>query len=372
MTALPTLPAPDAPDILEKSNETMEWLRANIKVGYTTERGPAWWANAVTKAGQWEIPDGSHFEGPVPIEAVRELLDVQFVKGTVHVTYTDTDGNVQVSGDEKVQPVVNASTGKIFSFPKEGYKIHPYLETLHGFIQAIQYDQAVAVGSVGLLKEGGQAFLQAVLPETIEVEGYGYQPYMLAATSVDLSRATSYTTGALGAVCDNTVRNALKEALTALKIRHSRFSGVAVQAAREKLGLRLQAVGEEFGEMITELTKVDVSDKDFRLWLDEIQPRVKPDPESSTGGPRYTNAEAKRAEYTRLWKKDEKVAPWSGTAFGILQLDNTYRTWEGKVTGAGGRIEQNYRRLVRGDTAAADVDALATLAKVQKRTLTVV
>ena len=46
--------------------------------------------------------------------------------------------------------------------------------------------------------------------------------------------------------------------------------------------------------------------------------------------------------------------------------------WEGKVTGAGGRIEQNYRRLVRGDTAAADVDALATLAKVQKRTLTVV
>src|SRR5580765_4669049 len=89
---LPTLPSPAAFDILEKSAETMNWLRDNIKVGFTDERGPAWWANATTKAGQWEIPDGSHFPGAVPMEVVLAQLDVQFAKGTVHVTYEDEAG----------------------------------------------------------------------------------------------------------------------------------------------------------------------------------------------------------------------------------------------------------------------------------------
>jgi len=75
---LPVLPAPAVPDIMEKSAETMTWLRQNIKVGYVSERGPAWWANgAITKDGTWDtIPDGSHFEGPVPMEEVRKLLDI--------------------------------------------------------------------------------------------------------------------------------------------------------------------------------------------------------------------------------------------------------------------------------------------------------
>ena len=191
---LPALPSPAVADIAEKSNETIEWLRQNIRVGFTSKRGPAWWANVKTKGGSWEqIPDGSHFDGPVPMEEVRKLLAVPFAKGTVHVTYEDESGQRQVATDPAVQPIVCITTGKIFSYPKSGYKIHPYLETLSDFIKAIQYDQAVAVGSVGLLKGGGQAFLQAVLPQTLEVAGYGYQPYLLGVTSVDLSRSTSYT-----------------------------------------------------------------------------------------------------------------------------------------------------------------------------------
>jgi hypothetical protein len=152
------------------------------------------------------------------------------------VEHEDENGSVRTTTDPRTQPIVNSRNGQVFSYPKDGYRIRPYLETLHDFIEAIQYDQAVAVGSVGLLKRGGQAFLQARLPETLAVAGYGYQPYVLAVTSVDMSRSTSYSTGALGAACDNTVTNALTEALTTLKIKHTRFSGSSVQGAREWLG----------------------------------------------------------------------------------------------------------------------------------------
>jgi phage/plasmid-like protein (TIGR03299 family) len=366
-TALPNLPAPNVADIAEKSRETMEWLRNNIKIGYTDERGPAWWANATTKDGQWQIPDGSHFDGPVPMEEVRKLLDVPFAKGAVHVTYADEDGNTQVAADPDTAPIVNMRTGQVFSYPSKGYRIHPYLDTLASFMQAIQFDQDVAVGSVGLLKRGGQAFVQARLPETLEVAGYGYQPYMLAVTSVDLSRSTSFTTGALGAVCDNTVSNALAEALTALRIRHTSNSVLSVQSARESLGLRLRETGEQMGQMIDGLTRIDVSEADFEAWTDEMVPPVKPDPKSATGGRAFTLAEAKRAEINRLWTADAKVKPWAGTGFGILQLDNTLRTWGGRVTGDGGRIEQNFARMADGRTAKADALALDTLARVLDR-----
>jgi len=366
---LPPLPSPSNVDILEKSTETMEWLRSNILVGYTDERGPAWWAaGAVTRDGTWSaIPDGSHFPGPVPIEVVRAQLDVPLVKGASHVTYLDEAGERQVSSDEDTAPIVNARTGQVFGYPKKGYKIHPYLETLHGFIEQILLDESVGVGSVGLLKKGGVAFLQAVLPEVLEVEGYGYQPYVLGVTSADLSRATSFGTGAKGAVCDNTVTAALAGALTSFKYRHTSGSAPKVQAARERLGVRLVQAGEEIAEAITALTKVDVSDAEFSAWLDMTAPVPDPDPKSSTGGPAFTFATAKRGEMSRLWTQDPKVRPWAGTAFGVYQADNTYRTWTQRVAGAS-RMERNLANDALGETASADRKALDALARVKDRT----
>src|SRR5215831_7704846 len=246
---LPALPSPAVPDIMEKSAETMNWLRENIAVGYTDERGPAWWANAITKDGQWEIPDGSHFDGPVPMEKVTKILDVKLVKGKVHVTYEDGDGR-QVIADEDVAPIVNLRSHTVMAYPKKGYRIHPYLETLHGFTDQILDSGDVGVGSVGLLKKGGVAFLQARLQEEFEVAGYGYQPYVTAVTSADLSRRTQWVTGALGAVCDNTLIRTLDGALTAFGYKHTRRSLPRVQEARDALGIKLRAVATEMGKTI--------------------------------------------------------------------------------------------------------------------------
>lgn len=366
-TQLPALPSPAAVDIMEKSSETMLWLRENVKVGFTDERGPAWWAaGAVTKDGKWDtIPDGSHFPGAVPLEVVTAQLDVPLVKGTVHVTYEDADGHRQVAADPDTAPIVNARTGRVFSYPSKDYKIHPYLVTLHDFMRQIQHDEEVAVGSVGLLKNGGQAFLQARLPETFEVEGYGYQPYLTAVTSADLSRATTWLTGGLGAVCDNTVSTAILKAVTTWKVRHSKNSDMKVQQARERLGIRLAKVGEQMGEAIESLCQISVTDAELAEWMDAMDYDI-PDPDTrySTGGPGFTKATDRQREMRRLWKEDAKVAPWAGKAFGVLQLDNTYRTWTKTVKGAN-RIERNFSNDATGQTRLLDLKALNALAKVK-------
>jgi phage/plasmid-like protein (TIGR03299 family) len=366
MTArLDKLPAPGSADILEKSAETLDWLRANVKVGFTDQRGPAWWANAQTKAGKLTIPDGSHFPGAIPLDVVTAQLDVRFAKGTSHVTYTDRDGRRQVTPDGRVGPIVNTGTGEVFSYPTAKYEIHPYLETLRDFIAAIQYEQELAVSSVGLLARGGQAFLQVVLPETLTVAGFGYQPYMLGATSVDLSRKTSFSTGALAGVCDNTVNSALLAALTILKVSH-RTKLPPVSVARGALGLQLHEVGTAMGEAIAKLAEVPVTTADYRRWRDLMAPP--PARDAKARG--ITNATAKRAEYDRLWNRDPKVKPWKGTALGILQLDNTFRTWNDNAAKvAGGIMGRNFANAVSGTTARADRDAAEALARVLDRRL---
>lgn len=74
---LPTLDQPLAYDIAEKSQETLDWLAENIGVGFTDERGPAWWARENYMA------DGSHFTGPVPQWKVDEVLGIKFIEAPV-------------------------------------------------------------------------------------------------------------------------------------------------------------------------------------------------------------------------------------------------------------------------------------------------
>jgi len=339
---LPTLPSPSAYDVAEKSRETMEWLRSNIAVGYTSERGPAWWASgAATKDGTWTgIPDGSHFDGPVPQWRVDEILaSGALVEGAVTVTLPDGT----VIADESRKGIVRKSTGRVLYTPKQSYAVHQYAETLDGFLKRLAHEN-IPCSSVGLLQQGAVAFIQGRLPESHEVAGYGYVPYIGVVTSADGSLATTPHTGVLGEVCDNTVRNGLAGALTKFKIRHTSGSKPRVQEAREKLGIRLVQVAESFEEVVSGLVSIDVTDQDFRLWLDEMAP-VKDQDGKVKAGRSLTIAENKRDTLTRLWTKDEKVAPWAGTAFGSCLAS----PWDrGKLPYPRGRVRQRLRERAGG------------------------
>jgi phage/plasmid-like protein (TIGR03299 family) len=351
------------------SKETLNWLRSNIRVGYTGSDGPAWWA----ASGEY-MTDGSHFDGPVPVEEVERLLSVEFAEGTVFSTYTDADGNKQSVQDKTRKTIITPDNAAILGIFKLGYQVHGYKQWTADQIAAILDTSRGELGtkSVGLLKNRGVAFMQAQLTGSgLEVGGFEFTPYILAATSVDGSLSSTYATGVTAAVCDNTLSDALLNAITRFKVKHSRNSAGKLQDVRDKLGLVYQA-GDNFAQVAAALQSVEVTPADFRKWLDEMNgPVPAADPKSSTGGAKYTNAVKLRETYEAMWNHDAKVKPWAGTAFGVIQLANTYNTWKRNVSGAdGGRMERTYLNMVTGVTAKEDAQALDALASVMGERLT--
>jgi hypothetical protein len=69
---------------------------------------------------------------------------------------------------------------------------------------------------------------------------------------------------------------------------------------------------------------------------------------------------SKRASLQRLYDHDERVAPWSGTAHGVLQAVNTYEHHEGVVRGTT-RPERNMLRAVAGEFGKLDRKVFRTL-----------
>lgn len=362
------------------SKETQQWLIDNIRVGYTGTDGPAWWA----RSGEY-MTDGSHFEGPVPTEEVEKLLSVEFAEAQHHavrVEYFHTAGCGEAGKlyaecacprsettyvDKTRKDIITPDNGATLGVFKLGWQLHGYQKWTADQIAAI-LDQSrgeLGVKSVGLLRNRGVAFMQAQLTGSgLEVGGFPFAPYILAATSVDGTLSSTYATGVTAAVCDNTLAAAMAEALSKLKVRHSKNSAGKLQNVRDKLGLVYQAA-DDFIAAATDLQSIEVTSKDFTAWLDEMAAVPAKDPKSSTGGVKYSNAVKLRDKYTDLWTYDAKVKPWAGTAFGILQLDNTLRTWHRSVSGAdGGRMERNMLNMVKGITAQEDEAALSALARV--------
>ena len=364
---LPALPSPSAYDVMEKTRETLD-CTGKERRGWIHHA--AWSRVVVPRPRARDSPPDRISLRASPEKVVTKLLDVRLAKGTAYVQYEDVSGNKQVVEDTENFPIVNQRTGQIFGYPKDGYTIHPYLPVLKGFIESIVDDENLGIGSAGLLRKGGVAFLQAVLPETYEVAGYGYVPYFTAVTSADRTKKTTHGTGILGAVCDNTVNSSILGAYTLVATRHSRNSLPTLANVRDKLGIQLAQVGDEAAAGIENLLKVDVTDRQFKRWMDKMVPLVNEDgtPKEKNG---LTIATRQRDQLEELWNSDPKAHPWQNTAFGVLQVANTQDTWYGTVRGAdGGRMERNLTHAFLGKSAEKDAAAMTALAEVlRKKTL---
>jgi phage/plasmid-like protein (TIGR03299 family) len=361
------------------SAESMQWLHDHIRVGYTDERGPAWHAR------DSYMTDGTHFPGAVPEEEVSRILDVPFIETqhhAVHVEYFHVGGCPEAGKlyaecdcprsetpyvDKTRKNIVSPDDGHVHGTFKLGWQLHGYQQWTADQIAAI-LDQSrgeLGTASVGLLQQRSLAFIQAKLDgSALEVGGYGFVPYIVAATSVNGTLSSTYGVGIEGVVCDNTLAAFWQTALKILKVKHSRNSAGRLGDVRDALALVYQAA-DDFATAADALQNVTVTAADFDAWRNEMAPVPERDPKSSTGGIKYTNARKVNDRYTELWTYDPKVTPWAGTAFGIVQLDNTYRTWDRGVKGAdGGRLERNLLNMVDGTTGKEDSAALAALAKV--------
>ncbi len=344
------------------SQETQSWLNNFTLIGLTDKRGNAW---------HWREGTDNHYAGPIPVSAVRERLFFWTPdEGTVETNVVTNDGVYRVTspGRKKiVRPATDRlGPAKILGEFDLDTPMHGYDKWLIENVETIT-DSGLVVGSAGLLKDGAQAWVQVELPDTVNTpEGVAFSPYLTAATSLDGSLATTYKRGNNVVVCDNTLHAALKSDTMRIRVKHTKYSNTTSKIADVRAALNIiHAEAEDFAKEIAELCATEVTDRQWRSFLDEYEPlpEVKP---TKGGGPGagYTRTENRRDKLTNMYLTDYRVADWSGTAWGVLQAVNTYQNHESTVRGEVHRVERNMIRDIRDETSKEDIKVLDTLKRV--------
>lgn len=343
------------------SAESFEWLNSNILVGYTAERGNAWHYRADLQGAE-----PNHYTGAIPVEDIyRRLFAWKAISAPVFVkvpatlddaTGVDEDGKPYKFIEAKNrQAILRDDTLDLMEIFKGSYQSHQYGEWLVQNLANI-VDGDINFGSAGLLKNGAVAFVSLEMPESVEViEGFSVRPHLLATTSHNGQLATTYKSVSTFVVCDNTHAMALGEDTSQFKARHSKNSQMRIQSARDALGIVHKMTDDIIAEVLA-LSSKKVSDADFMRVMDTLVPIPNEEKTSKTAVTRAIN---KRDELVSLYNGDARVAPWKGTALGLLQAFNTYNH---HVAGKdNNRAERNMVNALMGKTEESDRKVLAVL-----------
>lgn len=327
------------------SSETTEWLNQNVLVGHTAKRGNAWHYKA---SAQGE--ESNHYEGAIPAEDVRRrLFNWQAVAMPMFVN---------VNGETKQVPnkvaIVRNDTNDILGVPSSSYVPHQYDDALLTQVESI-LDDEMTIGSAGLLKGGAIAWVQVEMPENMKVADVEFRPHLLATTSFNGSIATTYKRTVTVVVCDNTRNAALRENGDEYRIRHTANSGLRLASAREALKIVYQ-MGDDFAREVEQLLSIKVSDQLFDKFLLQTFPI-----NDDMGKLAVTRATENRGQFMTLWNTDERVAPWKGTAYGVLQAVNTHHHHFRPTKGSTMRVERNMMDALTGVTQEKDKRAMERL-----------
>jgi len=348
------------------SKESLAWLNSNVLVGFTSKRGNAWHYRASDQG-----VEPNHYEGAIPVADVRRrLFDWEPVSVPMTAIVPDTISADGVTAgftitDTDRQVIVNPKSREIMGAFKSGYQAHGYGEWLVSKVDTV-LDGGLAIGSAGLLSRGAVAWVQVELPETIthDASGVQFRPFVTACTSLDGSLATTYVSGNSVVVCDNTLSAALGDSdALKVKIKHTRYSHFRAGEIRDALGL-VSTMAEDFMAELDVLTTDTVSDAELSAFLDAYVP-VKDKSGETLKGRSLTMAQNKRDGLMQLWNFDNRVSPWKGTAFGVLQMANTFSQHEGIVRGVNARAERNAMDFLTGKVDKLDAAVLDTLASVR-------
>ncbi|MGW9205665.1 DUF932 domain-containing protein [Embleya sp. NPDC055664] len=334
------------------SKETLEDLNRNTLIGFTASRGTAWHYRS-----DLQSTTPNHYPGAVPVDDVkRRLFDWEAVSNVIYVENPITGGLDQVPGR---QAILRSDTGAVLGLFAEGYQPHPYKEWLVDTVARL-LDSDLSIGSAGLLRGGAVAWVSVEVPESITTpEGVEFRPHLLAGTSFDGSIATTFKRIVTNVVCDNTMAAGLSEMGQEVRIKHSRYSQLRLGEARDALNIVFR-IADDFAAEVSRLCGVSVTNREWDAFLDAHAPL----PEEPGRG--RTLAERKRDVLTTLWEEDDRVAPWHGTAYGVLQAVNTFTHHEQVVRGAH-RAERNMLRAVTGGVDELDRTTLDTLSGVLDR-----
>lgn len=348
------------------SRETIEHLNTNTLIGNTDQRGTAWHYRA-----EHQGSESNHYPGPIPVsdverrlfnwDAVSRRVGVEVSADITTMTHLSDDGvPVRWKVIEDRQAICRGDDEQLMGIFTRGYQMHQYREWLVSTVSDI-LDADLSISSAGLLRGGAVAWVEVSVPESITTpEGVVFRPNLLATTSFDGSIATTFKRTVTDVICDNTREAALAERGQTFKVRHSRNSRAHLGAAREALAL-VHTIADDFAREVRTLCATAVTDKAWEMFLDSYVPRVRNG--LPVTGKTLTLTDKKRDALNRLYRHDQRVAPWAGTAHGVIQAVNTWEHHEGTVRGTT-RAERNMMRTVTGDFGKTDRQALDALNRI--------
>jgi len=255
------------------------------------------------------------------------------------------------------------------SFSVKGHQFREWL--VNGPAKVI--NGTVGISNAGLLKDGAQAWVNISTPQEWETpQGVDFRPNLLWTTAFDGSIASTVKETDVLSVCDNTREAALRSKGLSYKVKHTKNSEFKLEDAKAALHL-LEQNAEAFSKEIATLCEWSVSDAQFERFMSQLVPMPeitdkdinKRDYSTRTA----TIAANKRAQLNELYRLDGRVEPWKGTAFGVLQMVNTFQTHIATQRNADHRAIRNMENVISGKIAASDIDALSLLAKICDREL---
>jgi phage/plasmid-like protein (TIGR03299 family) len=325
------------------TKETMEWLWTTQLRGFKAKRGAAWHYNKANAASV-----ANHFDGPVPVERIRELFGFTVDKQPLF-TLNAKGELFQIEGKCAIVP--NDANQSFFE-PTEGYEPHqlePFIDRLSKLTNG-----STAFGSAGLLENRAIAYLQIETPENFKTRmGIAFRPFILATTSFNGSISSLFKACNQVVECDNTREAALSEASVHHKVKHTKNSQPKLETAAAALQM-LEQTAEAFDAETTSLCQWDVTEAQFQAFLAKLVPLPK------DKGRGRTMAETKLERISQLYHSDSRCDP-HGTAWACLQAVNTYNHHDAGMRGTDDRAERNMVNVLKGKFASADVDALKCL-----------
>lgn len=349
------------------SRETTYWLNNNVLVGFTDKRGTAWHYRASDQG-----IEPNHYAGAIPVDDVRRrLFNWEPVELPMYVRIpceiADADGMLDDGTPVVTRQVPNSKaiarsdTHEILGRFRDGYQPHSYQTWLLDSVADI-LDADLHIGSAGLLRGGAVAWVSVEMADNVVTpEGMTFRPYLLATTSLDGTISTTYKRCCTFVVCDNTRDAALAENTQQVKVRHSRYSSLKLGEARASLDI-VHSIADDMTAEIARLARIDVPDRAFDRFVDLWVPIPK-GADKGQALAAATRAQATRDELRGMYRRDDRVAPWQGTALGVSQLVNTWRQ-HNRPTRKTGMVERTSLDLLTGKTGAADAQVLDVLGKV--------
>lgn len=281
------------------------------------------------------------------------------------LTAQDALETAQLNWEVKVseQPVGAIVDGKVLTIPDKfvTYRNHPkkglsalgvvgnrYTPIQNNesfeFLNQIADESGAVFETAGSLGNGERVFMTMKFPQSMTLGGVDVvDNYIMAVNSHDATTAFTVAVTPIRAVCTNTVRLALNNAVSKISLRHTANATAKVQQARETLGVVFK-YQEEFQREVERLLSIDMTDSSFNKFVEKLIPL----PTRKDATEREVNTvERKRSEIIGLWNAPTQ-ANVKGTAWAAYNAVVEWSDWAKNIRGGEDKTALRAERVILG------------------------